>query len=258
MKENNSNTAAESIKEELLEDITKVIREETTDEVDLLEESDATTIEIAKHSFARKDTKHVLLKTLLLITVIVYETFCILHRNTDIFIFDLAIFIWAWVYMIMRIKSEKQNVRFFLDIPLLIPIFLLYSHVDGGVDFLRWLMLIGIIIDYLLDFLIDLILHKQLLLVIVMWILIIYLGTIGYVRFENLNFNDSFWLVWVTSTTVGYGDYYAITIYGRLVTIFLMLGGIAILSSLTAFILDFINKHSNERAKKILKDIEKN
>ena len=47
---------------------------------------------------------------------------------------------------------------------------------------------------------------------------------------------DSFWWTIVTITTVGYGDIYPVTTGGRILAIFLMLGGIATFSTVTALI----------------------
>lgn len=47
---------------------------------------------------------------------------------------------------------------------------------------------------------------------------------------------DSFWWTIVTITTVGYGDIYPVTTGGRILAIFLMLGGIATVSAVTAVI----------------------
>ncbi|WP_052462619.1 potassium channel family protein [Nigerium massiliense] len=49
-------------------------------------------------------------------------------------------------------------------------------------------------------------------------------------------FGDALWWAFTTMTTVGYGDLYPITTMGRFVAVGLMLGGIAILSTVTAAI----------------------
>ncbi len=51
---------------------------------------------------------------------------------------------------------------------------------------------------------------------------------------------DSFWWTIVTITTVGYGDIYPVTTGGRIIAIFLMLGGIATFSAITATISAYI------------------
>lgn len=48
------------------------------------------------------------------------------------------------------------------------------------------------------------------------------------------NFGDAIWWAVTTITTVGYGDYYPVTLVGRLVAFGLMIGGIAVLGVVTA------------------------
>ncbi len=246
-----------NVKEEILEEIKDVIKEENTDNVDLLDELDTGGISIAKLSFANKNKVDLIIKTAILISIWIFESYAIFSPGNENMIMDIALFILFISYFIYRLISQKKSVRLFLELPIIIPIFLLYPYLDAGIDFIRLLMIISISIDYILDYILDLVLHKQILLICIIWIFVLYVGTIGFMRFENMNFSDSFWLVWVTSTTVGYGDYFAVTLYGRLVTIFLMLGGIAIVSALTAFILDYIQSHTNNRAKEIMDEINK-
>lgn len=48
------------------------------------------------------------------------------------------------------------------------------------------------------------------------------------------NIGDGLWWAFVTITTVGYGDFYPITIVGRLIAVGLMIAGIALLGTVTA------------------------
>lgn len=52
------------------------------------------------------------------------------------------------------------------------------------------------------------------------------IGTIGFMLLENLPFLDALYLTITTLTTVGYGDVYPRSFYGRIFDIFLMLTGV--------------------------------
>lgn len=47
---------------------------------------------------------------------------------------------------------------------------------------------------------------------------------------------EALWWAFVTVTTVGYGDYYPVTTLGRVVAIFLMVGGVGLFGSFAAYI----------------------
>ncbi|RKR76159.1 potassium channel family protein [Frondihabitans australicus] len=55
-----------------------------------------------------------------------------------------------------------------------------------------------------------------------------------------VNFPDALWWAFVTITTVGYGDYTPISLEGRMIAVALMLGGIALLGSVTATLASWI------------------
>ncbi len=46
---------------------------------------------------------------------------------------------------------------------------------------------------------------------------------------------DAFWWAFSTVTSVGYGDFYPVTLEGRLVAAVLMTAGVALFSTLTAY-----------------------
>jgi voltage-gated potassium channel len=63
-------------------------------------------------------------------------------------------------------------------------------------------------------------------------------------------FGDSLWWAVVTLTTVGYGDYYPVTVQGRLAATLLMFVGFAVLATVTAQISSaFIDQAARARAK---------
>ncbi len=54
------------------------------------------------------------------------------------------------------------------------------------------------------------------------------------------NFGDAVWWSIATITTVGYGDFYPVTVNGRLVAVLLMLGGISLIGMITATVATWI------------------
>lgn len=77
--------------------------------------------------------------------------------------------------------------------------------------------------------------------VIVSAALLVYVGALAELDAERgdphatiRSFGDSVWWAFVTITTVGYGDYFPVTIEGRLVAAVLMLAGVALIGVVTA------------------------
>nr|WP_245920527.1 potassium channel family protein [Alkalibacterium olivapovliticus] len=68
---------------------------------------------------------------------------------------------------------------------------------------------------------------------------ILLLGATVYSIAEIVNFIDSLWWAFVTSTTVGYGDISPVSGIGRLTAIVLMLTGIGMFGALTSTITSF-------------------
>lgn len=56
------------------------------------------------------------------------------------------------------------------------------------------------------------------------------------------SFGDALWWSIVTFTTVGYGDVYPVTTAGRIVAVFLMLGGVALIGALAGSLGSFFTK----------------
>ncbi|MET0736454.1 MAG: ion channel [Microbacterium sp.] len=53
-------------------------------------------------------------------------------------------------------------------------------------------------------------------------------------------FGDAIWWAFVTITTVGYGDYYPVTPWGRIVAVLLMCGGVAVVGVVTATLASWV------------------
>lgn len=77
--------------------------------------------------------------------------------------------------------------------------------------------------------------------------LIIFLGALSMLDHEReapganiVNFGDALWWAMTTVTTVGYGDRFPVTTMGRFIAAAVMIGGIAILGTLTATIASWL------------------
>ncbi len=64
------------------------------------------------------------------------------------------------------------------------------------------------------------------------------------------NFADAIWWAFVTITTVGYGDYYPVTVTGRIVAVALMIGGNALIGVVTATLASWIVERVSLEAEK--------
>ena len=62
-------------------------------------------------------------------------------------------------------------------------------------------------------------------------IIIVPMGILGFMAIEKISFIDAAWLTFITLTTIGYGDVYAVSPIGRIFTIFLVLIGLSALAS---------------------------
>ena len=80
---------------------------------------------------------------------------------------------------------------------------------------------------------------------VVMFIYVISLAEYAAERSANganiTSFGNSVWWACVTMATVGYGDYFPITIMGRVLAVILMLGGIAIVGTASGTLVSFLN-----------------
>lgn len=55
------------------------------------------------------------------------------------------------------------------------------------------------------------------------------------------NFANALWLTIITMTTVGYGDFYPRTLFGRIIDVFLIIWGIFIVSLMVVVLTNTLN-----------------
>ncbi|WP_345750982.1 potassium channel family protein [Microbacterium rhizophilus] len=86
-------------------------------------------------------------------------------------------------------------------------------------------------------------------------ILLIYVAALAVLDAERgqggpiSTFGDALWWALVTVTTVGYGDYFPVTLVGRAVAAGLMIGGIALIGVVTATLASWIVEKVGEQQK---------
>lgn len=71
------------------------------------------------------------------------------------------------------------------------------------------------------------------------------------------NFGDALWYCFAVVTTIGFGDFAAQSIIGRLITVVLGMYGIVAVAVITSIIVNFYNETSGKSDVKKLKDIDK-
>ncbi|WP_285113816.1 potassium channel family protein [Leifsonia sp. fls2-241-R2A-40a] len=83
---------------------------------------------------------------------------------------------------------------------------------------------------------------------IIMFIYVISLAEFQVERYAHgsniRSFGDSVWWACVTMATVGYGDYYPVTVPGRVLAVVLMVGGVAIVGTASATIVNYLNERT--------------
>lgn len=152
-------------------------------------------------------------------------------------------------YYIVRARKQDDIKRFFLteylDWFIIIPIFLF--PINQFTIFIRYIIFVTIIFDYLLDYVEDILLRKPLILVFLIYTVILISGAVGFVQFEGLSFGQGLWLSFISSTTVGYGDVSAVTFYGDLVSVYVITAGTIVFGAvLISVVMMLIEERRNE------------
>ena len=70
------------------------------------------------------------------------------------------------------------------------------------------------------------------------------------------NFPDALWYCFAVVTTIGFGDFYATTLIGRVVTVVLGLYGIVVVAVITSIIVNFYNETSGKNDAKEFREID--
>ena len=71
------------------------------------------------------------------------------------------------------------------------------------------------------------------------------------------NFGDGLWYCFAVVTTIGFGDFHAETIVGRLISVVLGIYGIVAVAVITSIIVNFYNETSGKRDAKEIQEIQK-
>lgn len=179
-----------------------------------------------------------------------FITFCFIYNVLIIgkfiesnVIVDFIMWIGFCIHFYHLIKGPKRWYREIMDVPSLFPLFLIDN------DFIRYIIIICIIFDYLIDLIEDFLLNKPLIFVSLVFLITLFVGALGFKSFESLSWQDSLWVSFISATTVGYGDFYATTVYGRLTTVFVVLSGAILFSSiLLAVVIDLIDKYKQRKS----------
>ena len=74
------------------------------------------------------------------------------------------------------------------------------------------------------------------------------------------SYGDSLWFCFASATTIGYGDYHAVTIVGRIITVILSVYSVAVIAIFTAvvtsFFTDLARSRKEESTRKFMDELE--
>ena len=82
---------------------------------------------------------------------------------------------------------------------------------------------------------------------VALFIVLLAVGSIGFMVFENMSLTNAIYFSIVTMATVGYGDIHPQTAIGKILTIIIIIGGVGTFLSVVASITDvFVNRREEK------------
>ncbi len=60
---------------------------------------------------------------------------------------------------------------------------------------------------------------------------------------------DGLWYSYISATTIGFGDFYATTPLGRIITVFISFNGILVFAMMTGVVVSYYNEYLNSKTK---------
>lgn len=170
----------------------------------------------------------------------------------DVFIFDIILCIILWIefiYSFAKSDNKKQYlIENSLSIPGMIPISFAFIRILRLVKLIQLIKLLVLARDSkknITNFLKQTYLDK----IILVAIIFTFILTVS-IRIVDSGINDintAFWYIIVSITSTGYGDVVPVSISGRIVGIFAMIGGILVFATFTAVISSlYISKISKD------------
>jgi len=166
-------------------------------------------------------------------------------------------FIIDWIRR-FRMAENRWKYSFYNSIDLIasLPFLFMFSYI-GYAKFIRFLRIVRIIkifggINRIVYYLRTNVIHAYKLLFSMVFMLIMIISPILILFVEEGKGNiktaeQALWWSYCTLSTIGYGDFYPVTTEGRLLAIFVSIGGISLFGLLSGLIIErFVNNHKNE------------
>ena len=79
---------------------------------------------------------------------------------------------------------------------------------------------------------------------------LLFVGTMFYSKAEHFSHLDAFYFSFTTLTTIGYGDFYPVTVVGKIFTISYALIGLGVMGSFLAVVVKHFLKGKSQHKKK--------